>query len=311
MLDKLINAKTQGERLKEARQLTKLSRRAFALKHGLNLSAYHAWENGRYKKGISIKNAKLIVEALASENIFCHLEWLLHGNGERPYHQKPTFNLKNVNNIDQIINQVRHNEKIKKLNNQLIIAIKNNDLVTCQKLINTGANLHRLIKEDLYLYSQKENTPLHIAAMYSGSLLIDYFIKLGLNPNIRNRYNETPLHYAAYEENINAMQTLIKQNASLEATSQKGTPPLMWAAVNGRTESIKLLIKSGAQINYIDFIGSTALHWAAFNNHANTIQILSENGCDTCIKNFAGLTAFDIALKNGHIEAVKALLSLS
>ena len=72
----------QGYRLKLARKLTMLSRRAFAKKYNFNSSSYQAWEDGKYKKGISLANAEKIIEALKHENIFCDMEWLIQGNGQ-------------------------------------------------------------------------------------------------------------------------------------------------------------------------------------------------------------------------------------
>jgi DNA-binding transcriptional regulator YiaG len=130
-----IDSNAQGQRLRLIRNLTMLSRRAFAKKHNLNISAYQAWEDGRYKKGISLNNASKIISAAKQHNFNCTAEWLLYGIGEPPSHQKNINFHANINEQEHILKEAAINNKIRELNTCLINAIKENNLLECRKLI--------------------------------------------------------------------------------------------------------------------------------------------------------------------------------
>lgn|GEM_PF-1697701 len=301
----------QGRRLKAARKLTLLSRRAFAIKYKFNTSSYQAWEDGKYKKGISLANAHKIIKSLAIENIDCNIEWLLNGNGEpavRKHHAQLEMSLHTAS--EAILASASHNKKVKLLNNKMIEAIKRNNIIECKDLIKQGANFHLLKRSDLYLYSLKRFSALHFAAWYAGPLLIQIFIDLGIPPNIRGRDDDTPLHMAAYEGSHNSIKKLLDVGASIEATNKEGTTPLMWAALSGRPATIEYLVSLGALVNYTDFNGNSAVHWAAFHGHASAIVALYENGAYLDKKNYEDNTPLDLAIINGQIEAAKTILTI-
>lgn len=300
----------QGKRLKAARKLTLLSRRSFSIKHKFNASSYQAWEEGKYKKGISLSNAEKVVRALADENIDCSLEWLLFGNGAVATRKSSVGIILNNEDDKEIISKAYQHKRIIELNNQLIHAIKNNKIEECRQLLVAGANLHTLSKLELYLYSIKQLSALHFAAQFGGALLVKMFIDLNINPNIRSRDEDTPLHVAAYEGNTVSIKKLVDYGASLDATNSEGTTPIMWAAQKGQPEAVELLVSLGAQINYTDYRDNTAAHWAAFHGRPNALKTLYKLGAYLDVKNLEGKTPLDVALKNGNVDAVEALLNL-
>jgi hypothetical protein len=310
MLNSIDDSIEQGKRLKAARKLTLLSRRSFAVKYHFNASSYQAWEDGKYKKGLSLAHAEKIIKALVYENIDCSLEWLVFGNGSVATRKKEVGNILS-NEPDDLIRQKTHvHKKILNLNNQLIHAIKNNKIETCRRLLVSGANLHTLSKLELYLYSIKQLTALHFAAQYAGALLVKMFIKLNLNPNIRNRDEDTPLHVAAFEGNTITIKKLVEYGASIDATNNEGTTPVMWAAQKGQCSAVELLISLGAHVNYADYRENTALHWAAFHGRSASIKTLYDHGAFLDAKNIEGKTPLDIAITNGQIDAVESILSI-
>jgi ankyrin repeat protein len=311
MLNGMDDSIEQGERLKAARKLTLLSRRAFAVKHYFNASSYQAWEDGKYKKGLSLSNAEKIVRALKNENIDCSIEWLLQGNGSFA-NRKCYIGQGAAIGLDQEVRlKAQKYKKIKSLNNKLILAIKNNRVEECRGLISSGANLHTLNKIELYLYDRKEYAALHYAARYGGALMVQMFAGLTLNLNIRNRDEDTPIHLAAYEGNQDAIKKLLHLGASIEATNKEGTTPIMWAAQTGQASTIAYLIERGAHVNYTDFNGNTAAHWAAFHGASGAIITLYAKGAYLDIKNNEGKTPLDVAIVNGQIEAVETILSIN
>ena len=300
----------QGQRLKAARKLTLLSRRAFAIKYGFNISSYQAWEDGKYKRGISTNHALKIIKALALENIDCNLDWLLFGNGEFASRKKNIGLYENKKTDKHIKATVEHNKKVKLLNNKLILAITHNKIEECRDLILRGANLHLLTQHNLYLYGLKQNSALHLAARFSGAVLVQMFVDLDISVEVRNRDFDTPLQHAAYDGNLITINKLLDLGAFIDSTNKEGTTPLMWAAVTGKAEAILLLAKRGALIHKADFLGNTAMHWAAYYGDSSSIQKLFDLGAFIDIQNSDGKTPLDIAISNGHTSAVNILIDL-
>ena len=72
-----------GERLKAVRGFLRLSREAFALRHGIPAATLKTWELSRV--GISGPQLNKLLNALAKEQIPCSAEWLLEGAGPSPF----------------------------------------------------------------------------------------------------------------------------------------------------------------------------------------------------------------------------------
>ncbi|HLD17185.1 MAG TPA: hypothetical protein VJB02_05700 [Coxiellaceae bacterium] len=73
----------QGQRIRQLREMTCLSRRAYSRKYGIPLGTLQNWEEGRY----GLLNEKAMVRLLdcfAKENIECSRQWLESGQGPRP-----------------------------------------------------------------------------------------------------------------------------------------------------------------------------------------------------------------------------------
>lgn len=76
-------SQTMGDRFRQARELSPLSRTAFCLKHGLNCYTVQSWELGRSFS--RVPNATKFCGALAAEGIVCTEDWLIEGAGPEPY----------------------------------------------------------------------------------------------------------------------------------------------------------------------------------------------------------------------------------
>ena len=301
----------QGKNLKEARKLTLLSARSFAKKYNFTISTYQAWEEGRFKKGIGIRHITKITAALLTENIECTAEWLLSNVGQPPRRRTDVVRFSMNVEQDDVMQKTSMYRVTREKNLQFIEAIKANKTSQVRDLVAAGATLHTLSDRELYFYSLKQNTALHFAAIYAGSPMVKIFIELGLNPNIRNRYNEAPLHLAAYEGNFDAVVALVDSEAAIDCANNEGTTPLIWAAYAGREKICEKLIAAGAQVNNTDFLGNTAMHYAAYGNQTQVISLLYEKGARVSSKNHDGETPLEFAIKNGQAEAAKMLMKYS
>lgn len=76
-------ANTFGERLKAIRGFLRLSRKAFAERHGIPATTLKTWELSQFLIGDA--HMKNLLNALAREKIPCSAEWLLEGIGPSPF----------------------------------------------------------------------------------------------------------------------------------------------------------------------------------------------------------------------------------
>lgn len=104
-------------RLVSLRKMTRLSKAAFAKKHGISTGNFQNWEGPRYG-GLTEQGAKRIIKGLKEEGILCSLEWLMHGAGEGPKITEKLylkdFNTKEFESNNSIITKSQEIEKITK-----------------------------------------------------------------------------------------------------------------------------------------------------------------------------------------------------
>ncbi len=81
ILDPVHKART--ERVRDLREMTGLSRRAFAQKYKLPISTMQNWEDLK-GNGLTERGARKLALILKSEGIYCTAEWLMHGIGATP-----------------------------------------------------------------------------------------------------------------------------------------------------------------------------------------------------------------------------------
>lgn len=90
--DTVVTADTFGERLKAIRGFLRLSREAFATRHGIPAVTLKTWELSQV--GISHVYMNKLLNALAKEKIPCSAEWLLDGIGPSPFSNQGIYNHK-------------------------------------------------------------------------------------------------------------------------------------------------------------------------------------------------------------------------
>lgn len=82
-VDPKSSQEARARRVKSLRQMTRLSRRAFAEKFGIPASTLQNWEDIG-ANGLSEKGAIKLTRVLKFTGIHCSIEWLLHGVGASP-----------------------------------------------------------------------------------------------------------------------------------------------------------------------------------------------------------------------------------
>ncbi|XP_062592510.1 myotrophin-like [Saccostrea cucullata] len=81
--------------------------------------------------------------------------------------------------------------------------------------------------------------PLHFAADYGQSQVIEYLVSKGANINQKDKHNITPLLAAVWEGHVSSVETLLKLGADKTVTSPDGQSLIECA----EKEDVKALLK--------------------------------------------------------------------
>ncbi len=307
----------QGNRVKYLRKITHLSRRAFALKHGISPGTLQNCEDGRYLGGLTDKMAQTLILAFRTEGIECELNWLLYGEGQEPQHRfehAPNSDMLNkaITQLDEIslLQRALENEKRHKLNANLFDGAANGRYQDVVNLIKLGVNAHLMEGIEVKPYQSEHNTPLHLAASHGYLDIVKYLLKKGAKIGVKNRKGQTALHLAVLNAHKDVIQYLVQEGADINAIENEGDTPLSWAAYRRQAGVVQQLVHLGADIHSKNKMGNTALHWAAEKGYKDIVELLLELGANPNDVNNDRNTPLLLATQNGHIDTVKFLLSL-
>jgi ankyrin repeat protein len=177
------------------------------------------------------------------------------------------------------------------------VAIGNLGIV--ERLIKAGADI---------TICQHGGTPLHIAAQYHNTKVLEYLIQVGTFVNVRDRNGQTPLMVAAFSGDNKTLDLLIKSGANINAQDQQGATALYAAVEKGHYTTAEHLIKAGADSNLGDNIrGATPLLRAIHYGHSPLVELLLREGADINARDNEGLTPLMVAV-SGKNSAIIALL---
>lgn len=182
-----------------------------------------------------------------------------------------------------------------------------------------------------------------IVCSHCNPALIDHLLKLGANPNAKNRdgknlittatihlktnavslllkYQADPhmfdaenfmsaIHYAASSGQLELVDLLLKAGVSpnLHSPTDKFTP-LMSATLRKQTEMVKFLLQNGADVDIQDIDGHTGLYEACKCCHLPIARLLLKAGANPNIKTNKSITPLFIASMKGYVELVELLL---
>lgn len=149
-------------------------------------------------------------------------------------------------------------------------------------------------------------TALHLSGRYGEIDAMRLLLKVGADPNIRNRNGDAVLHEAV--SNAEEVRMLLEADADANIRDRRGNTALHLAAMHRDAEPVRLLLEAGADVDMPNWAGDTAVLIAAAGGNAEITRLLLEAGADINVQGSGGDTALSSALRNYDIEMVRLLL---
>ena len=119
---------------------------------------------------------------------------------------------------------------------------------------------------------------LHAAARTGDVALLESRLKLGADPNARDKEGRTPLMDAVSAGQVPAMRLLIGKGADVNARAPDGQTSLIIAAAQGSLDAARLLVASGADLNLVSRGWGSALKAAERTGHNDIAAMLLKAG---------------------------------
>ena len=117
----------------------------------------------------------------------------------------------------------------------------------------------------------------------------------GLDPNIRNQYDESALMIASIKGSEDTVRLLLEYNANPNIVNEFYETPLLHASIYGYPDIVETLLEYNADPNIYDDVKYTPLMRAITHRFAEIVRLLLDNGADPFIINVRGDTALDLA----------------
>ncbi len=189
------------------------------------------------------------------------------------------------------------------------------------------------------------HTPLHVAAENQRVDVMRYLLDHGVDPDVRNHWEQTPLlqlamlsrstdtaaaalllergadpsaadfrgftplHVAARRGDVSHVRLLVRHGAALEARVGSGQTPLLLAAYEQRHAAAAALVEAGAELDVRDpNNGRTALAVALARRDREMARLLVDAGARSDIPGDDGWTPMHFAVDGEYVEILRAML---
>jgi ankyrin repeat protein len=157
-------------------------------------------------------------------------------------------------------------------------------------------------------------TPLHVAAAYTGYMITAY-LQLGASLSARQDGGEIPLHYIRHLKGsmrLEGLNNLLAAHSrgcpEINAVNDGGLPPLFYFL--DTPECVKKMLEWGADTKATDKSGKNALHHACQNNHSRSLSLLLDQvpGKVVNTRDYDGNTPLFVAFENNSVDCARMIL---
>ncbi len=172
-----------------------------------------------------------------------------------------------------------------------------------QMLLDKGANAN--------VISESGNTPLHMAALQGGPLVVALLLRAGAAPNTVNKEGKSPLHMAIHPDQdrggyAEIVQLLLQAGADADTKSGDGNAALHTACSIGATKTVQQLLAAGADPNLTNNDKQTPLHVVA---NVECTKLMFEKGAKLDLSDRDGITPIRMAAIRGMKHVYDWLLT--
>lgn len=151
-------------------------------------------------------------------------------------------------------------------------------------------------------------SPLHYAAEEGNIPLVELFLSLGYDIDLKNEFGNTCLHLAVNKQNEKLVDLLLERGAKVNVKMDRGLTPLHVAAQCGNGPIISKLLDKKPRLYEKDCEGRTPLHYAAEIKGEAFNQLFSKMS-KSDLPDGQGYTPLMLAASKGLLENVELLLS--
>jgi len=224
------------------------------------------------------------------------------------------YSLKKQTNVDYILSKIENYvRKIGKFitNSKCFSEI----LLQFQRFENENQMVSS--NEDLPETEHMSRNCLLVATKRNRPILVEYFIKKGIDINARDNKGDTALLIASKEYCYSAGSVLINNGANVDEKDMDGLAPLHIIhefdyesdLSSLQIEHFELLIEKGADVNIQDNDENTPLHLAIKNENDEFAEMLIYNEADLNSINEDGMDPIYLAINKGNTYIFEALIN--
>ena len=139
--------------------------------------------------------------------------------------------------------------------------------------------------------------------------IIQLLLEFKCEVNVPDRESgRTVLHWAVQSENASLVKDLLKLGADPNVKDKNWETPFFAALKLGKTDILKTLLAAGCRVTVTDRSFNTALHIAAKDGQKDFIPLLIKAGLDVDLKGAGGLSPLMLASFGAHVDTVDILL---
>lgn len=185
----------------------------------------------------------------------------------------------------------------KQLQEDLLQAIKKQDLLAVEKYIQTGADVND---------TTKGYTPLTLALRKSSDEVVQLLLDNNANPDQKTKQGVTPLRMACKDNNTQKVLSLLRANADVNQTSKK-RKPIIQAINEGKQAIVQLLLQHNADLSP-DCSGDSALIIAIKKQNNQIVQLLLTNPHVDVNQQVGRITPLMLALELDYTQLAQLLM---
>ncbi|KAK2145729.1 hypothetical protein LSH36_660g00010 [Paralvinella palmiformis] len=190
----------------------------------------------------------------------------------------------------------------KQLETPLMMTARSGHLDCAEELLECGA--------DPDGRDAKGQTPLMLALRGGHMDMVELLMSYKCDMNSQNTESgKTVLHWAVQSGDVNLVHAVLRMGAEPNIRDKQWETPFVSALLAKRLDIVELLMKYNCDVTVTDKHFNTGLHLAAREGLPDLVPMFLEAGLDCNLKTSAGQTPLMLAAFGGHVDIVSSLLT--